>query len=311
MRKQRSPLELARLRQSLTAKLNAKAKDRGVPADVIRKQYIFAVFLGRIFRDQSAQWVLLGGNALLVRTGGGRFTQDIDLARQNPWLSIEDARAELEQLAATPAHDDDPFVFELPSATLHRELDPNGYGAETGKVKARVLLGPWEFATFTIDLTIRRHLDGAFDMVPLRPVIDHATLQGLPSVPTTAVESHLADKICAIYERHGRDGHSVSTRYRDLADVVRIVKDLSFDAARLTTVLQREARRRQMDLPTALVSPGRLWPTEFPLAAAQFAEYPREYHPLDASLRFAGASLNAVLAGARTSGVWIPEVGWS
>lgn len=75
-------LEANRLRQSLGAKLAKEATRRGVAADPVRKQYIFTIFLGRIFQNPEAPWVLLGGNALLIRTGGGRFTQDVDLARE-------------------------------------------------------------------------------------------------------------------------------------------------------------------------------------------------------------------------------------
>ena len=250
--------------------------------------------------------MLLGGNALLIRTGGGRFTQDIDLARESPWPSVEEARAELERLSARPYQDDDPFDFELPSVAVHSEPDQYGYGAETGKVKARALLGTTVFETFSIDITTRRHVDGAIDQVPLRAVIDHATLQGLPEVPTTPVENHLADKICALYERFGRDGDKVSTRYRDLADIVRIVAGIEFDAARLVLVLEREAGRRLMTLPAQMESPGELWESEFPKAAAEFAEYPSEYRDLDAALRYTGSCLNELLSGERKSGRWEP-----
>ncbi len=255
--------------------------------------------------------MLLGGNALLIRLGGGRFTQDIDLARESKWPSVEDARAELEQLATLPAHDDDPFDFELPFASIHNDGDSYGYGAETGKIKARALLGTATFATFSIDITTHRHLDGPVDQVRLRPIIEHVSLNGLPTVPTTPVENHLADKICAMYAHYGSNGQTMSTRYRDLADIVRIVSALEFDAARLNTVLERETGRRRMPRPTAMTSPGSRWASEFPKAAADFAEFPREYHRLDAALHFAGACLDDVLSGSRSTGTWIPGRGWA
>lgn len=101
----------------------SEAKSRGVAADPIRKQYIFTIFLSRIFQDSDAPWVLLGGNALLIRTGGGRFTQDVDLARETPWTSTDDALSELRQLSSRPYHAD-PFEFELYSMTIQREADP-------------------------------------------------------------------------------------------------------------------------------------------------------------------------------------------
>ncbi|MGW7682268.1 nucleotidyl transferase AbiEii/AbiGii toxin family protein [Kribbella sp. NPDC054772] len=195
-------LEANRLRQSLGAKLASEAKSRGVAADPIRKQYIFTIFLSRIFQDPDAPWVLLGGNALLIRTGGGRFTQDVDLARETPWTSTEDALSELRQLSSR-RHHGDPFEFELYSMTIQREVDPYGYGAETAKVKARALLGGREFESFSIDLTTRRHLDAAVDHVPLKPIIDHETLQDLPSSRRAPAPRRLRRTPCMPARRPG------------------------------------------------------------------------------------------------------------
>lgn len=247
----------------------------------------------------------MGGNALLIRTGGGRFTQDVDLARESPWPSSQEVLTELQGLASRPHHGD-PFEFELYSITLHRDTDPNGYGAITAKVKARALLGDKIFEAFSIDLTTRRHLDEPVDQVQLNAIIDHETLKDLPSVPTTPIENHLADKICALYEMHGRDGRGTSTRYRDLADIVRVVEAIPFDAFRLMTVLERESGRRLLELPHKLRQPGPDWATNFPTAAASFAEYPREFWNLDAALEFAGNCLDEVLQGVRSSGRWDP-----
>lgn len=299
-------LEANLLRRSLGTKLANEAKSRGVAADPIRKQYIFTIFLSRIFQNHNAPWVLLGGNALLIRTGSGRFTQDVDLARETPWTSPEDAPSELRQLSSRPHHDD-PFEFDLYSVTTHREADPYGYCAETAKVRARALLGGREFETFSIDLTTRRHLDTPVDQVPLKPIIDHETLRDLPSVPTTPIESHLADKLCALYERYGQNGEKASTRYRDLADIVRIVAAMPIDAARLTTVLQREAGRRQLALPTTLRAPSEDWVVGFPRSAAGFAEYSRKYWDLNAALAFCSTCLDQILNGERTNGTWDPD----
>jgi hypothetical protein len=294
-----------RLRISLRAKLAAEARSRGVAADPIRKQYIFTIFLSRVFQNQNTPWVLLGGNALLIRTGGGRFTQDVDLARETPWPSREEALRELQQLSSRPHHGD-PIEFDLYSVTSNQEADVYGYGAETAKIKARALLGGQDFEKFSIDLTIRRHLDGPVDQVRLRPIIEHETLRDLPTIPTTPIENHLADKICALYERYGQD--KTSTRYRDLADIVRIVAEIPFSASRLATVVQREAGRRKIALPNRLQAPDREWNVNFPRAAAGFAEYARDYWDLAAALTFSSTCLDEILNGERTSGTWDPDL---
>ncbi|MDQ7880325.1 nucleotidyl transferase AbiEii/AbiGii toxin family protein [Microbacterium sp. QXD-8] len=300
-------LQLAALARSLQARLNNEARRRGVTADVIRKQYVFTLFLSRLFdTDPQPPWVLLGGNALLIRTGGGRFTQDIDLARESEWESTEDVRAELQSLVNAGA-DRDPFTFVVVSVEPHSEPDPYGYGAKTANAKVQASLGAQVFDTFTIDLTERRHLDVPVDQVPLRAVIEHDTLADLPSVPTTPLENHLADKVCAMYERHGRGGESPSTRYRDLADIVRILDAGPIDAARLKEVLARESGRRRATLPSRMEAPAEEWRVAFPRQARTFAEYPSRLYELDASLDETRPCLDPVLSGERMSGTWDHE----
>lgn len=295
-------VELRALRTQLTEKLKEEAKLRGVAVSLVRKQYVFTLFLRRLFVDDSGRWMLLGGNALLIRTGGGRFTQDIDLARSTAWDDPHQVLHELQESVEVPMTTD-PFRFELSRITPHNQTDAFGYGATTAKIAARAYLGAQVFEPFSIDLTTRRHIDGPVAQVRLRAIIDHATLQNLPAVPTVPVENHLADKICAMYETHT---NSPSTRYRDLADIVRIIRHLSFDAGRLDTMLDHETRRRRMTRPTRMVAPASAWQTAYPRAAADFAEFPRTLRPLQASLEVAALSLDEVLSRRRTRGTWDP-----
>lgn len=300
--------ELARFNQSLSTRLRAEAQARGVGADVVRARYIFTIFLARMFRNENVPWMLLGGNALMIRTGGGRFTQDIDLARDSSWDDIESVRHELQGFVER-ADEESPFRFEIRSVQPHSEPDPFGYGTHTAKARVVAFLGTSEFAHFSIDLTTRRHVDGPVDRIPLRAVIDHSTLQGLPSVPTIPAENHLADKICAMYELHGPHRTSPSTRYRDLADINRLIHAVALDANRLSRVLRHEEQRREIVLPSSIIAPHATWAGEFRKAASQFAEYPKELHSLTASLRAANVCLAEILSRARQSGRWDPADG--
>lgn len=301
-----TPVEVAKLARTIGPQLRAEAARRGVAADLIRKQYVFTLFLGRLFSGPTeAPWVLLGGNALLIRTGGGRFTQDVDLARESDWDDLEDVRTELQHLADRQS-ERDPFTFEIYKIEVHSEEDPFGYGAKTAKAKVRVSLGNAVFDQFSIDITSRRHVDSPVDMIPLRAVIDHHTLADLPRVPTTPAENHLADKVCAMYELHGPSSLP-STRYRDLADIVRLIRAAELDAARLIQVLRREEGRRKITLPLDMTPPAPEWEIRFAIAARGFAEYPTDLHPLAASLTAAAACLTPILSGERTDGTWMPE----
>ena len=222
------------------------------------------------------------------------------------WTSTDNVRAELQALTDSGA-DRDPFIFVVVAVEPYSQPDPFDYGAKTAKARVQALLGAQVFDTFTVDLTERRHLDAPVDQVPLRAVIDHDTLSHLPSVPTTPLENHLADKVCAMFERHGRGGDSPSTRYRDLADIVRILDAGHIDATRLKEVLDREAGRRRIRLPSLMESPAEGWQIAFPRQARTFAEYPSRLHDLDASLDETRPCLDPILSGERTSGTWDRE----
>lgn len=290
---------------SLKAKLDAKARERGVAADPIRKQFAFALLYRRLFTGDDDRWMVLGGNALLLRTGGGRFTQDVDLSRSDDWTGEDELRAELRDIVGRDVGDG--FTMEVDRVEQHDHRDQYGYGTKSAKAYLRVVLAGKDFESFTIDLSARRHVTGPVDYIKPEPIIDHEIIRDLPDVPVVPIENHVADKVCAMYETHRES--EPSTRYRDLADLVRIVKDIQVDAGRLSEMLAHEQQRRRMEpLPTALQSPHPIWETEYPKAAQDFAEFPPELYSLDASLRAAGVCLNEVLSGQRTTGIWSPLV---
>ncbi|MGP6175382.1 nucleotidyl transferase AbiEii/AbiGii toxin family protein [Corynebacterium sp. A21] len=296
---------LQRLRKILSTKITTVARGKGVDPQLVRKQYVFALFFKRLFHGDTADWMLLGGNALLIRAGGGRFTRDIDLARDTTWEDPAPVREELQALV-NAGMSSDPFRFELGDIDAHSDPDSFGYGSKTAKITVTVWLGNRIFDTFIIDITNRRHDHGPVDMLPLSPVIEHETLADLPDIPVVAVENHLADKICAMYELHGRNKDEPSTRYRDLADLVRLISSSRIDAARLREVLDHEQQRRGIVLPQQLQAPSPRWVENFPRAAKDFAEYPVAYHPLEVSVDVAGRCLDPILAGAIMTGQWDP-----
>ena len=294
--------------QSQRAKINAllrkEAKSQGASVNDLRKQYTFSLFLRRIFSVPDGQWLLLGGNALIIRTGGGRYTPNIDLARTEPFYSAATVQQEL-QLLVDHQVSEDLFRFDIHHIEMrsHHVAD-YGYGTSAARASVIAYLGVQEFDRFSLDIVQQRYLQTPAEWLPLRQVIHHESLDDLPQVPVAPLESHLADKICAMYERH-RGGPS--TRMRDLADIVRIVQQLSFDAGTLQEKLTHERQRRQMTLPSSLRAPGTNWQTDFPKAAKTFHGYPPELHTLEASIDYAGACLTPILVGNRTTGTWEPE----
>jgi hypothetical protein len=80
---------------------------------------------------------------------------------------------------------------------------------------------------------------------------------------------HVADKVCAIFERHGAT-EALSTRYKDLVDLVAIVLAASVEAEAQIAALQSEAERRRLQLPECFTVPERgLWEPGYAAAAGR------------------------------------------
>ena len=63
------PTKVLSLRKSINARIRSEAKRRGVLPEGICKQYVFSLFFKRLFAHDVDHWMLLGGNALLIRIG--------------------------------------------------------------------------------------------------------------------------------------------------------------------------------------------------------------------------------------------------
>lgn len=89
-------------------------------------------------------------------------------------------------------------------------------------------------------------------LVPIQlPAIEPVHYRAYP------VADHIADRVCALVEIHPRVGRpaQVSTRYRDLADLVVIAHTQSVDGSALRTALASESSRRGIELLTSFRAP--------------------------------------------------------
>jgi hypothetical protein len=138
-----------------------------------------------------------------------------------------------------------------------------------------------------------------------------ATLTGQPEVDQTdpvallALPAQIADKLCALHERHG-DGH-YSSRARDLADLAMIAQQKDSEGSRLMANVRREeARRRKAG---TLIEP---LPTTLQLAEEQIADWSPRWRKatrnapltLEEALDVATAFLNPVLDGTADGMGW-------
>lgn len=125
----------------------------------------------------------------------------------------------------------------------------------------------------------------------------------------TPIETHLADKVCAMYERHPGKANEESTRLHDLVDIVTIVQTWPISAEVLCEKLRHESGRRHVSLPSAVTSPGPHWDENFAKKAPGYRGLPENLYSLDDALAHVGNCLDPVLGGVRESGQWDPRIG--
>jgi predicted nucleotidyltransferase component of viral defense system len=237
------------LRAAITARLRAATtsdKNRNLPN--LLRQFAYDRLLYRIFTSEDAdRWVLKGATALLARLHGeARHSIDIDLFNRQG--ALDEAEAALR--AAAERNVRDHFTFALA---------PGRRIAEAGvalRVNVTAFLGAVEFAHFNVDLVANTGMTGVPEKA--EPLI----LVDIPGVPMTTyriypLADHIADKVLAMAEQHARqDGAAiVSTRYRDLADLVLIARREVVDAEAVMVAFIAQAKRRHFDLPDELQPP--------------------------------------------------------
>ncbi|HEY1916135.1 MAG TPA: nucleotidyl transferase AbiEii/AbiGii toxin family protein [Streptosporangiaceae bacterium] len=192
-------------------------------------------------------WIVKGATALLARDIGVRATIDIDVYRD---AGRDAAEADLRRAAARDLGDW--FRFEVRAP---RPLAGNG-GI---RLPVTAFVGNTVWAAFHVDLVgTDLRMTGEPEGVPplARVLIAGVEQHGYRAYPLV---DHVADKICAMFERRGST-EVPSTRYKDLVDLVAIVLAVSVKADPQTVALRSEAGRRNLRLPTRLTVPDRgLW----------------------------------------------------
>lgn len=218
-------------------------------------------------------------------------------------MSKDEISAELHRIAKVPAPD--PFNFSVLKVETRREPDTEGYNTTSMKISLIARIGVTEFETFTIDATNHRHTQEPIEVVSVSPllgtIIDDEDILPTFDIYATAIESHLADKICAMYEPHPS---GASNRYHDLADIITIIQTQDFSAAKLSQTLSHESARRGIVLPRELTAPSRSWQSHYEKHASSFTSLPADLRSLEASLSFADNCINPILEGTITAKHW-------
>jgi hypothetical protein len=193
----------AALRRALTDRLAAVADEGPWPLADLQRQFAYDRLLHRLYLLDN-DWILKGATALLARRLSVRHTVDLDVYRA---ASAADAERDLRTAATIDAGDW--FEFTIGPG------QPLAEGASGTRLPVTVLVGAPVWANFHVDLVGESVvMTGIPDDVP--PLIS-ITLPGLdrPGYRAYPLVDHVADKVCAIFTRHGAQQRP-STRYKDL-----------------------------------------------------------------------------------------------
>lgn len=250
------------------------------------------------------KWVLKGGQALLVRWETARYSTDVDL------LSVEDTTdAAVQALTAAAAlRLDDEIWFAHVSTSAQTHVD-----RPTRKV---VFVAMFENAKLnhlvSVDVVASVHRPrGAVTAEPLVPAFS-TECAPWPMTWVYPVEDHVADKICAMYERY-RAGGNTSTRYKDLVDLALFAVKTTMAGADVHRILWdevavRRARGMVLELPAAFAAPDpHSWTSGYRSVARTVLDLPEELRTLDGVTPLADAFITPLLRSEPPAGWWRPD----
>lgn len=206
--------------------------------------FYFHRLLCRVFASENSTFILKGGQALLARTPEARATRDIDLVSLGN--DLDGALRELIKLVETDLGD---FItFEFAEA---RPIKVNEEYRSGISVRFTPILGVKRMQTIVIDLVVD---DVDFEDPEIITPAAGLQVDGLETrdYRVYPVENALADKLCALLEKHeGRP----SSRVKDLIDIAVYARACVIDGSKLQAVINREASVRHIILPKSFQIP--------------------------------------------------------
>lgn len=277
-------------RDAVTDKLRAQAKDSPWQLGELQRQYAYDQLVERLYRLDEG-WVIKGATALLARRISVRHTIDIDIYRAG---AIADVERQMRDAASLDIGDW--MRFEVgPSVNVLAA------GAQGARVKVQSFLGTKIWAAFQVDIVADGiQMTGEPDRVLPLTAIEIGDQERAPWRAYPLVD-HVADKVCAILERH--DGRP-STRFKDLVDLVAITNRGTVSADLQMAALAKEAARRRLVLPESFDVPDRaMWVRGYRSEARRTVGLAAV--ELDDALAIVRGFLDPLLAGV-AAGEWNP-----
>jgi hypothetical protein len=223
----------------------------------LQRQIAYDRLLERLYRTDE-EWIVKGAAALLARDLAVRATIDIDLFRSAP---VDTAEADFR--AAAGSDIGDWFRFEIGVGQVLSA------GIPGVRLPVTAFIGVTEWCSFRADLVGSEiRMTGRPEQVPPLAQVEMPDIEqhGYRAYPLV---DHIADKVTAMLQTYGAR-RRVSTRYKDLVDLVAIVSQTTVQAEPQRAALESEARRRGIELPDSFAVPDRaLWETGYAAEAAR------------------------------------------
>ena len=252
-------------RRALEERLKSMSMTEQVDVNRLRRQVSFDRLLARLFREESAPWVLKGGYALELRFKSARSTIDIDLTVQRVTGAADDrdaVQAIREMLQArADASLDDCFEFSIGAPTMDLLAAP--YGGARYSIEAR--MDGRIFARFHLDAGVGDVILQPLETVECHDWLSFAGIES-PRVCVISREQQFAEKIHA----YTLPRSSQNSRVKDLADLTLLIGDGQLDQQRVINALRLTfARRNTHALPAGLSAPPEDWQTPFRVLAEE------------------------------------------
>jgi Nucleotidyl transferase AbiEii toxin, Type IV TA system len=245
-------------RRALEERLKRASLTDQIDPNRLRRQVSFDRLLARLFREESAPWVLKGGYALELRFKAARSTVDIDLTVQRVAASVSGDQNQIVREMLQSAADislGDWFEFAVGPASMDLTAAP--YGGARYPVEAR--MDERTFARFHLDAGV-----GDVVMRPLEAIVcrDWLGFAGIESsrVLMIAREQQFAEKIHA----YTLPRNAANSRVKDLVDLALLIGSGGLDTQRILEALRLTFERRGThDLPASLTPPPADWQVPF------------------------------------------------
>ena len=266
MRSPRTYATAGAFRTALEERLKKISQSEQIDLNRLRRQVSFDRLLARLFREETAPWVLKGGYALELRFRTARSTIDIDLtlervvAPTSAGADINQTVREMLQGVADVSFGD---WFEYVIGPASMDLTAAPYGGARYPVEAR--MDERIFARFHLDAGI-----GDVVMHPIETIVcrDWLGFAGIESsrVHMLACEQQFAEKIHA----YTLPRNTQNSRVKDLVDLALLIGSGGLDQNRIMDALTVTFERRGThDLPSGLALPPVDWQIPFDALAEE------------------------------------------